>query len=408
MLSKLLVMAAGAAAEEDYWLATFEQASYTVVPYDMAVGSDRSIYIVGQLTSGANFRSFLIKYLEDGTVSWQRELGVGDIFVGGAQLAYSVTLDSSGNVYVVGQSTSDGGAFIHSYTANGTARWKRYLDSGGSGDDSFMGIAADNSGNVYAAGWAHLSSTGLVLAKYNSSGVLQFQKELGAGTDRGEGIASDGNGNFYVAGANVSGSDFRPLLVKYNSSGTVQWQRVTDVGVASCRAYNAAATSNSVYFATSKRESFLLKYDTSGNLLWQRTLTGWASSTLEPGVAVDLGENAYLAVTSHFVKYNASGTLQWQREITGVGDYRAIKHLGKAIYVIGGNSAKGFIAKVPDDGSLTGTYGGFTYQAASLTSATGTATSSTSSLAASNTTATDATGAIPDNAGTLTSTKVDV
>lgn len=405
MLSTLLLLASVAKPAEDYWMATLELSSYTIKPNDVAVAADKSVYITGTAISGSIFHSFLVKYSETGALQWQRELGVGDVFAGGSQTAYGITLDSSQNVYVVGQSSSDSGAFIHSYTSSGIARWKRSL---GFGNDSFMGITTDSADNVYAVGWTTSSTLGLLLAKYNSSGALQWQRNLGTGTDRGEGAGFDANGSIYTAGASVSGSFFRPLLTKYNSSGTLQWQRTLNVEASSTRAYNVAATENAAYFATTKTQSYITKYDTSGSLVWQQTFSGLTAGLYEPGIALDSLENSYLCINRYIVKYNVNGSIVWQREITNTNDYSAIKHLGTSFYVVGVNNAKAFIAKLPDNGGLTGTYGSFTYQASSLTTSGGTATDTTSSLAATTPTLTDKASAVPDNAGTLTSTKVDV
>jgi len=404
MLSTLLLLAAGATLAEDYWMATLELSGYTIKPYDVAVSSDGAIYITGTAIASSIFHSFVVKYSKDGTLQWQRELGVGDVFAGGSQTAYGIVLDSNQNVYVAGQSSSDSGAFIHSYTSAGAARWKRAQGSGA----SFMGITADTSDNVYVVGWSQAGDIGLVLAKYNSTGTLQWRRNLGTGSDRGEGIGFDSNGSVYTAGASISGSVFRPLLAKYDLSGTLQWQRVLNAEASNSRAYEAAATINSAYFATTKSEAYLVKYDNSGSLLWQRALSGLVAGTYEPGVAVDSLENAYLCIGRYIIKYDPTGNLLWQREITSTNDYTAIKHTGKSYYVVGISSDKCFVAKLPDTGGLVGTYGSFTYQASSLTATSGTATDQTSSLVASTLALTDKASAVPDNAGTLISTKVDV
>lgn len=403
MLSKLLIMAAGAAAKaEDYWLATLELSGYTVTPLDIAIGQDKSVYIVGQMISDDYLtgHAFIVKYAENGAVSWQLTLGLGDIEIG-FQWAYGVAVGSDNNVYVAGRSESDGGGFVHSYTSSGSVRWKRVLDSGGFGIDSFQGIGIDASNNVYATGFGF--DTELVIVKYNSSGVLQFQRELASAFNRGEGIYVDADGNSYIAGANNPGT-WRPLFAKYNSSGVLQWQRVLATAGSSYFGVKAAVRNSSVYFTTTKPDAELLKYNTDGVLQWQRQL----STVSTRGITTDIYGNVYICGTNYIVKYDSSGNVQWQRQITNTSGYNSAKHYGRAVYVIGGSSAKAFVAKLPDDGSLTGTYGSFVYQAASLTSSAGTATSSTSSFVSFTTSSTDFAGALPVSTGTLTSTKVDI
>ena len=71
-------------------------------------------------------------------------------------------------------------------------------------------------------------------AKFNSSGTIQWQRTLDGSTqhDRGTGIAVDSSGNVYIAGfgAWTSGKSYEILIAKYNSSGTLQYQRTLGGG----------------------------------------------------------------------------------------------------------------------------------------------------------------------------------
>ena len=101
---------------------------------------------------------------------------------------------------------------------------------GGTGDDYGRGIAVDSSGNVYVTGYTTSDGAGgadISISKYNTSGVIQWQRTLGGtGIDYGYGIAVDSSGNVYVTGHTGSdgagGNDIS--ISKYNTSGTIQWQ----------------------------------------------------------------------------------------------------------------------------------------------------------------------------------------
>ncbi len=89
------------------------------------------------------------------------------------------------------------------------------------------------------------------------------------------------------------------------------------------------------------------------------------------------------------IKFNSSGTLQWQR-YQGFNATGANTFVGKvdatAVYSSSGISSAGYsagyagLAKLPVDGSLTGSYTNFTYTAGDLSTATGPGTGTTGTL----------------------------
>ncbi|KKL04094.1 hypothetical protein LCGC14_2619500, partial [marine sediment metagenome] len=96
---------------------------------------------------------------------------------------------------------------------------------GGIDSDYGWGVAVDSSGDIYVAGETLSFGAGqddMVLVKYNSSGVKQWNRTWGGiNGDYGRGVAVDSSDNVYVAGGTDSfgaGQD-DIFLVKYNSSG---------------------------------------------------------------------------------------------------------------------------------------------------------------------------------------------
>ena len=123
-------------------------------------------------------------------------------------------------------------AFVAKLGSGGSLVWNTFLGGEGSGYDyslgneSGFGIAVDSSGNVYVAGnsnsswWGNPSRNGrqgsydAFVAKLGSNGSLVWNTFLGGGgSDAGNSIAVDGSGNVYVAGNSSAtwGSPVRAL-----------------------------------------------------------------------------------------------------------------------------------------------------------------------------------------------------
>jgi sugar lactone lactonase YvrE len=159
-------------------------------------------------------------------------------YLGGSsgEAGTGIAVDSSGNAYVTGytgstdfptvnplQAANHSGVsngFVAKLNAGGSALvYFTYL--GGSGQDSFTGIAVDSSGNAYVTGFG--SSTNFptanplqatygggiydaLVAELNAAGsALVYSTYLGGSDyDEGNGIAVDSSGNAYVTGYTAS------------------------------------------------------------------------------------------------------------------------------------------------------------------------------------------------------------
>ena len=208
--------------------------------------------------------------------------------------------------------------------------------------DSANSIKVDNSGNIYVAGRGTYNSGGsanqLSVSKYNSSGVIQWQKTFsGSGNvSTGLGLNIDSSGNVYVCGLeNVF--PFLQLITKWDNSGTFQWARnLTDTYKAPVDgAYGVAVdSSGNVYISGygainstgTQTIISISKWNNSGTLQWQRTLTDPSSGPTAEGTSITLDSSGNIYVCGFGLdsslynvlsisKWDNSGTIQWQSSL---------------------------------------------------------------------------------------------
>ncbi len=213
-------------------------------------------------SGGSSFGDvFLVKFDSLGNRLWATYYGgVGD------DKAFGITTDSSGNVYIAGEteggsSIASGGfqnsygggrdAFLVKFSPNGNRLWATYY--GGGAFDRGFSVATDIFDNVYLSGMTQ-STSGIAsggfqnanaggtwdafLVKFNSSGNRLWATYYGgAGDDRGISVATFSTGNVYLAGQTNSASGISSVgfqnnfggglsdayLVKFDSSGSRIW-----------------------------------------------------------------------------------------------------------------------------------------------------------------------------------------
>ncbi len=337
------------------------------------------IPLIGEQEVGFKAGSYDPRYplVIDLVQTWNTFLGSSIGFCSGRDIA----VDTSGNVYVTGESSATWGspvrpfagwrdAFVAKLNSSGSLLWNTFL-GGPTYADYGIGIAVDTSGNVYVAGYSNATwgspvrpfagSDDAFAAKLNDSGALQWNTFLGgSGADRGTDIALDTSGNVYVAGESNAtwGSPARPFAgsndvfaAKLNNSGALQWN--TFLGGLTYADYGvgiALDTSGNIYVAgysygtwgspvrpfAGIDDVFAAKLNNSGVLQWN-TFLGSSDYDSAGGLVVDTSGNVYMAGNSYATwglpvrpyaggadafaaKLNNSGVLQWNIFLGGSGD----------------------------------------------------------------------------------------
>jgi uncharacterized delta-60 repeat protein len=269
----------------------------------------------------------------------------------GDDIAYSIAVDGSGNVYVTGASDGSGtGNYDYAtikYNSSGVQQWVSRYNGPGDNWDVPSSLAVDDSGNVYLTGYSYGSGTGkdYTTIKYNSSGAEQWVQRYngpGNGDDNANSIAIDNSGNTYVTGLikEVGKYDLDYGTIKYNSSGKEQWvQRYSAPGNVGDWALSIAVDGSGNVYVTGGSvggETYFdyatVKYNSSG-------VEQWVSRYNEPGdgddharsIAVDGSGNVYVTGRSRSmgsvthddyatIKYNSSGVEQWVQRYNGPGN----------------------------------------------------------------------------------------
>jgi hypothetical protein len=206
----------------------------------------------------------------------------------------------------------------------------RYNGTGNSYDEA-IGVAVDNSGNVYVAGTIFGLGTlnDYATVMYDSAGQQQWvalYNDFDHPDEQLNAMTIDASGNVYVTGR--SGTNSIPYVcttIKYDSTGQQQW-------IARYNAPNGAAgqaiavdSSGNTYVAAygSNQPNTLfcatIKYNAAGEQQWVAEYHGGSGADEPAAIVVDNAGNVYVTGTTQIcqgtdyltLKYNSAGQEQW-------------------------------------------------------------------------------------------------
>ena len=180
----------------------------------------------------------IAKYNSSGARQWSYNIVPGSAFASGGSNSYTISIDSAGNIYSAGSITTNTAGYYGGYTAkinsSGVLQWATTLTDSANSSNTIINYASsvDSNGNVYMGGYTQPSTGGSIgfIAQLNSSGVLQWSRYIFDNyTTKNVTITNvwpDNNGNIYVFAQGLNSSNQSVgWIAKYNTSGVLQFQR---------------------------------------------------------------------------------------------------------------------------------------------------------------------------------------
>jgi len=346
---------------------------------------------------------FIAKYNSSGVVQWCARAGSSgadvssgraiavngtEVYITGVYSGTCTFYNSAGTAFATTLAQIGGGIndiFIAKYNSSGAVQW--CARAGSNGDDIGRAIAVNgtevyitgvytttctfynSAGTAFATTLSRVGNTDIFIAKYNSSGAVQWCARAGSsGAGSGYSIAVNGT-EVYITGVysgictfyNSAGTAFATTLAqiggqdifiaKYNSSGAVQWCAragssgadsgysiavngtevyITGNYTGTCTFYNSAGTAFATTLAPmGNTDIFIAKYNSSGVVQWCARA---GSSGADSGYSIAVNSsNVYIAgfYTGPCTFYNSAGTaFATTLALLGSNDIFIVKYMG--------------------------------------------------------------------------------
>jgi hypothetical protein len=299
--------------------------------YGVAVITDNqnNIFVAAALTSSNGMFDFgVIKYSSTGDFQWfsHWDNGLQDI-------PTAMALDDSGNIIVVGATTSFSQQMnyaIVKWNSNGTRIWATEYDFAGLYDFATAVVKA-TANNIVVTG-ASASATNnwdYATILINGQGQIQNVNRITVpeiGLDQPLAITRNLQGNTFITGYTEVNGNKNIQTIKLNNNFGLEWVKTFDGGLDDVAKTIGVDDFGNVYIGgytkntDQKEKSIVIKYDANGNELWQKKMLNEAKSEVAEVQVLPSGEvyvvgqlqqaNNQEIVT---IKYAQNGVIEWEK-----------------------------------------------------------------------------------------------
>jgi len=313
---------------------------------DMKIGPEGNIYVLGETGTTIGWVPndiYLIKYDSLGGLVWQQNIP-------NSNYARAITLDSTGNVYVLGNNADPYFAIIAKYDSEGNQQWVTQYNSPYP-VEHVKRIVFDSENNIFISLQSNPNYLGgdqhIILVKFDNQGNELWSRDINTRyygfPDRtfyeDVPISIDSEDNLVLGKYKELGfgtNDLEMFLIKYSPGGTTLWDYtngildnediITDIVIDSLDNIYITGFSSSFSFVQPKFV-FTSKFDSEGNLQWTKKFN-IDLRTQEYAESIDLDPNENIVVSGRYdgengidtflVKYDPDGNLIWTNTYEGL------------------------------------------------------------------------------------------
>ncbi len=295
--------------------------NYRIYEHSSALDSSGNIYSVGDSSSYLK----IFKHNSNGTLLWTKELNHRK-----TNSRLLAATDRNNDLYI------SFGNINHQFVlvkidSSGQLKWENVLIYGGY--DEPYSIAVDKAGFIYLTGETFNGTTKCLTVKYTPQGDTLWARINPEYVMGGNYISLDDSGYVYVAGGYISsGGSYYYGTLKYDNKGNLKWfskyryQNTISRGICvrpdnkgNCYVSGYISLYNGTFI------SGLIKYDYKGDSVWVRVFgDSLTESFASTNIEMDENNNIYLSC-AYLMKYDENGNLLWSKK-NNPRNYTFIKH----------------------------------------------------------------------------------